>query len=251
MRTPCARPNSVRSISPPELVKEFTELQGIGAAGLYARVQGESEPVWQAIYDHYKPESMGGTLSRAIAPRRLWRWPINLTPSAAASVWDSSPPDRATRFALRRAAQGVVRILVEGRFHLPLFDFLAATRPLKAFLAERACATTSKDIRGFAYDEINACMARSGGWSNLGRIWKRDWRRVRGMRASPIEPLAAAFKRIANILDQAGFTFTPFNPALLEAGPEKELYEEFVRQCGTAHRDCDLETATQDRLVFR
>src|SRR5579862_626029 len=40
-----------------ELVKEFTELQGI-VGGLYARTQGEPEPVWQAIYDHYKPESM-------------------------------------------------------------------------------------------------------------------------------------------------------------------------------------------------
>src|SRR6202161_2188340 len=40
-----------------ELVKEFTELQGV-VGGLYARAQGETEEVWQAIYDHYKPESM-------------------------------------------------------------------------------------------------------------------------------------------------------------------------------------------------
>ena len=46
-----------------ELVKEFTELQGV-VGGLYARAQGEPEPVWQAIYDHYKPESMEDSIPR-------------------------------------------------------------------------------------------------------------------------------------------------------------------------------------------
>ncbi len=46
-----------------ELVKEFTELQGV-VGGLYARAQGEPEPVWQAIYDHYKPESMEDAIPR-------------------------------------------------------------------------------------------------------------------------------------------------------------------------------------------
>ena len=46
-----------------ELVKEFTELQGV-VGGLYARAQGEPEAVWQAIYDHYKPESMEDAIPR-------------------------------------------------------------------------------------------------------------------------------------------------------------------------------------------
>ena len=46
-----------------ELVKEFTELQGV-VGGLYARAQGEPEPVWQAIYDQYKPESMEDAIPR-------------------------------------------------------------------------------------------------------------------------------------------------------------------------------------------
>src|SRR5262249_39376104 len=46
-----------------ELVKEFTDLQGI-VGGLYARAQGEPETVWQAIYDHYKPESMEDSIPR-------------------------------------------------------------------------------------------------------------------------------------------------------------------------------------------
>ena len=60
---PCARPNSARCDLTTELVKEFTELQGV-VGGLYARVQGETEAVWQSIYDHYKPESMEDAIPR-------------------------------------------------------------------------------------------------------------------------------------------------------------------------------------------
>jgi glycyl-tRNA synthetase beta chain len=139
-------------------------------------------------------------------------------------------------FALRRAAQGVVRILIEGRFEIPLFDFLGGDDSLKAFFAERV-RYYFKDIRGFAYDEINACMAASCGWGNLVDLEAR-LERVRAMRASPdFEPLAAAFKRIANILEQAkgtGFTALPsgVDETLLEAGPEQELNREFRRIAG-------------------
>src|SRR5690348_12253890 len=100
-----------------ELVKEFTELQGV-VGGLYARVQREPEAVWQAIYDHYKPESLEDSIPRhrtaqlvALADkldtlRGCFR--VGLIPSG------SRDP-----FALRRAAQGVVKILVEGKLEIP------------------------------------------------------------------------------------------------------------------------------------
>jgi glycyl-tRNA synthetase beta chain len=139
-------------------------------------------------------------------------------------------------FALRRAAQGVVRILIEGRFDLSLFDYIGADEALKSFFAERV-RYYFKDIRGFAYDEINACMAASCGWGNLVDLEAR-LERVRSLRASPdFAPVAAAFKRIANILGQAkgiGFTALPsgVDETLLEAGPEQELYREFRRTAG-------------------
>ena len=57
----------------------------------------------------------------------------------------------------------------------------------------------------------------------------REVLRVRALRASPdFEPLAAAFKRIRNILEQAKFAGGgSIDEALLEAGPERELYDEF------------------------
>src|SRR3954447_6068391 len=144
-----------------ELVKEFTELQGV-VGGLYARMQGEPEPVWQAIYDHYKPESMEDALPRnrtallvALADkldtlRGCFR--VGLIPSG------SRDP-----FALRRAAQGVVKIIVEGKLDLDLAPYLDSDA-LREFIADRV-RYYFRDVRGFAYDEVNAAMA--AGWTNL------------------------------------------------------------------------------------
>jgi glycyl-tRNA synthetase beta chain len=211
-----------------ELVKEFTELQGV-VGGLYARVQGESDPVWRAIYDHYKPESMEDAIPRN-RTAQIVALADKLDTLTGCFGVGLIPTGSRDPFALRRAAQGVVRILIEGRFRISLFDFLGGDEALRDFFAERV-RYYFKDIRGFAYDEINACMAASAGWGNLMDLETR-LERVRAMRASPdFEPLAAAFKRIKNILDQAkqsGFTYSgPFTAVLLEPGPEKECYEEF------------------------
>ena len=101
---------------PTEMVKEFTELQGI-VGGLYARQQGEPEEVWRAIYDHYKPVSMEDSipLDADRADGRACRQDGH----AAGCFRDRSDPHwLQDPFALRRAAQGVVKILVEGGLRL-------------------------------------------------------------------------------------------------------------------------------------
>jgi glycyl-tRNA synthetase beta chain len=213
-----------------ELVKEFTELQGI-VGGLYARVQGEPEPVWQAIYDHYKPESMEDSIPRnrtgqivALADkldtlRGCFR--VGLIPSG------SRDP-----FALRRAAQGVVKILVEGKLELPLLDLLGGDRELQSFFEDRV-RFYFRDIRGFQYDEVNAAMAATAGWGNLVDLEAR-LARLQHLRSSPdFEPLAASFKRIRNILEQARFAGGgSIDESLLESGPERDLYDEYRRIAG-------------------
>src|SRR5437764_6728544 len=183
-----------------ELVKEFTELQGV-VGGLYARAQGEPEPVWQAIYDHYKPESMEDAI-----PRRRTAQTV-----ALADKLDTlrgcfgiglTPTGSRDPFALRRAAQGVVKILVEGRIELPLLDLLENNQELIAFFADRV-RFYFKEVRGFKYDEVNAAMAAGG--SNLVDLDARLVR-IQNLRPTPdFEPLAASFKRIKNILRQAAF----------------------------------------------
>jgi glycyl-tRNA synthetase beta chain len=213
-----------------ELVKEFTELQGV-VGGLYARAQGEPEPVWQAIYDHYKPESMEDSIPRHRIGQVVGLadkldtlrgcFQVGLVPSG------SRDP-----FALRRAAQGVVKILVEGHWSgQPLLNLIGSDEELKDFFKDRV-RYYFRDYRGFKYDEVNAAMA--AGWSDLVDLEQR-LERIQNLRPTPdFEPLAASFKRIRNILEQAQFTGqgVAFDAGLLESGPEQELYDEYKRIAG-------------------
>jgi glycyl-tRNA synthetase beta chain len=211
-----------------ELVKEFTELQGV-VGGLYARAQGEPEPVWQAIYDHYKPESMEDAIPRG-RTGQIVALADKLDTLRGCFGVGLIPTGSRDPFALRRAAQGVVKIVVEGRMEIDLLPYLGE-KALGDFLQDRT-RYYFKDIRGFKYDEVNAAMA--AGWSRLldleGRL-----ERIQNLRASAdFEPLAASFKRIKNILGQAGFVGgeQAIDESLLEPGPEKDLFEECRRIAG-------------------
>jgi glycyl-tRNA synthetase beta chain len=213
-----------------ELVKEFTELQGV-VGGLYARVQGEPEPVWQAIYDHYKPESMEDSIPRN-RTGQIVALADKLDTLRGCFAVGLIPTGSRDPFALRRAAQGVVKILVEGKLEIPLLSLIEGDEQLKSFFEERV-KFYFKDIRGFKYDEINAAMAATVGWSNLVDLEARLGR-IQSLRASPdFEPLAASFKRIRNILEQAKFDGAAgFNPSLLEEEAEKELHKEYLQIAG-------------------
>ena len=213
-----------------ELVKEFTELQGV-VGGLYARAQGEPEEVWTAIYDHYKPVSMedaiqrnkGGQLVSIADKLDTLRgcFGIGLVPTG------SKDP-----FALRRAAQGIVKILVEGRLRLPIRKLMNGDAKLEDFFLDRV-RYYFKDIRGFKYDEVNAIL--SSGWDDLADVEER-LAAIQAVRPTEnFEPLAASFKRIQNILKQAQFAGNggAIDAALLEAGPETDLYREFLNVRGT------------------
>jgi glycyl-tRNA synthetase beta chain len=209
-----------------EVVKEFTELQGI-VGGLYARAQGEPEPVWQAIYDHYKPEGMEDAIPRNRAGQ-IVALADKLDTLRGCFGADLIPTGSRDPFALRRAAQGVVKILVEGRLEIPLGDFIGGDEQLRTFFEERV-KFYFKDIRGFPYDEVNAAMA--AGWSNLVDLEAR-LHRIQDLRPTPdFEPLAASFKRIRNILEQAKFAGdgAVVDEGLLREEPERQLYEEYRR----------------------
>jgi glycyl-tRNA synthetase beta chain len=208
-----------------ELVKEFTELEGI-VGGLYARAQGEPEEVWQAIYDHYKPESMEDSIPRGHAGRLVSLADKLDTLRGCFSV-GLIPTGSRDPFALRRAAQGVVRILVEGGLRLPLRPLLGGDQKLEEFLLDRV-RYYFRDVRGYRYDEVNAVLA--SGWDDLADVAAR-LEAIQSVRpTADFEPLAASFKRIQNILRQAQFSGgAPVDPALVEHGPEGDLFAEFER----------------------
>ena len=203
-----------------ELVKEFTELQGqIG--GLYARAQGETEEVAAAIYDQYKPVSMEDSIPKTHSGRLLSIADKLDTLTGCFSV-GMIPTGSKDPFALRRAAQGVVKILVESKMELPLVSLLGGPADLIAFFEDRV-RFYFKDIRNFKYDEVNAAMAI--GWGNLVDLEKR-LTRIQAIRPTPdFEPIAASFKRIKNILRQANFEESEVQEQLLEPGPERDLFD--------------------------
>jgi glycyl-tRNA synthetase beta chain len=204
-----------------DMVKEFTELQGV-VGGLYARAQGESEAVALAIYDHYKPVSMEDSIPRTLAGQMVAIadkldtlrecFKIGLIPSG------SKDP-----FALRRAAQGIVKILFEAKLPIDLDTVTTGIPQLTEFMLERI-EFYLREILHYEYDEVNAVLARPV--TTLADLAGRA-EAVHTVRPTEdFEPLAASFKRIKNILKQAGVTSLPSpNPAQLTPGPERELYE--------------------------
>jgi glycyl-tRNA synthetase beta chain len=229
-----------------ELVKEFTELQGV-VGGLYARVQGEPEAVWQAIYDHYKPESMEDAIPRT-RTGQIVSLADKIDTLRGCFRVGMIPSGSRDPFALRRAAQGVVKILVEARLEIPIDRLTAGDAELQNFLAERV-RYYFKEIRGFAYDEINAVMA--AGWNNLADVEARLIR-VQRLRPTPdFEPLAASFKRIRNILEQARFDGGgTLDTTLLEAGPETDLHHEYKQIAGQPIEDAIARLRPKVDLFF-
>ncbi len=196
-----------------ELVKEFTELQGV-VGGLYARAQGEAEEVWQAIYDQYEPLPRGRTGQIVALADRLETlqgfFGLGLMPTG------SRDP-----FALRRAALGVVRILIEGGHQISI------PSDLRDFILDRV-RYYFRELRGYRYDEVNAVLA--AGADNLPDAAKRLEAVSRVRPSENFEPLATSFKRIKNILHQAAWSDgTEPDAELMEAGAERELYDQFQR----------------------
>ena len=88
-----------------------------------------------------------------------------------------------------------------------------------------------KDVRGYAYDEINAALA--AGFNTLDDLAERVQAIQLVRPTDNFEPLAASFKRIKNILKQAGVdSGAQPNADLLSPGPEKQLYSELGRVRG-------------------
>lgn len=182
-----------------EMVKEFTDLQGL-VGGLYARAQGVPAEVAQAIYEHYKPLSMEDSIPSTRAGQALSVADKVDTLKSCFAV-GMIPSGSKDPFALRRAAQGVVKILAEGELGVTLDALCGGDEKLAAFFGERV-EYYLRDVRGYAYDEVNAVMA--AGYGNLPDALAR-LAAIRKVRPTEnFEPLAAGLKRIKNILDKAG-----------------------------------------------
>jgi glycyl-tRNA synthetase beta chain len=209
-----------------ELVKEFTELQGI-VGGLYARVQVLDEhlnddvrqEISIAIYDHYKPESMDDSVPRTVegavlsiadkADSVAGMFALGLIPSG------SKDP-----FGLRRQANAIVKTIAEHKLPFRLGDLMRDARSrYQGSDAERKFSGDAKfdettrlffrervefylrDVHGYAYDVVNAVLAADA--EDVVDASARG-AAVAKVRSSPdFETISVAFKRMKNILRQA------------------------------------------------
>jgi glycyl-tRNA synthetase beta chain len=217
-----------------ELVKEFTELQGI-VGGLYARAQGFGAATADAIYDQYKPVSMEDSVPRT-------------TEGAVLAIADKAdtiagmfglgmePTGSKDPFALRRAANGVVKILAETAVALPLtLGEVAAAAcgqnealavKMRGFFAERL-EFYLREARGHAYDVVKAVLAVGAEDVRDAVARAEAVTAVRG--SDDFAAVSAAFKRMKNILAQAAekgiAPGTRVEEVLLTEATEKALAE--------------------------
>jgi glycyl-tRNA synthetase beta chain len=202
-----------------DMVKEFTDLQGV-MGGLYAKVGGEGEAVSQAIYDHYKPLSMEGAIPSTNTGQIVALADKLDTLRGAFSI-GMIPTGSKDPFALRRAAQGVIKILTEGQVDVAFDKLPGGSKELDDFFLDRV-RYYFREIRGFAYDEVNAVLA--AGITTLPDVLAR-LQAIQQVRSTPdFEPLAAAFKRMKNILDQAKSEGGAVNHVLLTEDAENNLW---------------------------
>ncbi|MEO8381516.1 MAG: glycine--tRNA ligase subunit beta [Acidobacteriota bacterium] len=216
-----------------EMVKEFTDLQGqIG--GIYAREEGLPESVWQAIYDHYQPVSLDDALPRGIAGAVVSLADRIDTLVGFFSI-GAKPTGSKDPFGLRRAAQGIVQILLnrdkrEVRIGVDqLIDIgigayegraAAVREDLLAFFAERVRTILEASAWQFAYDEIAAAM--EAGWSSSLTDLVERVAAVKALRADAnFLSLLDSARRIANITE--GHPGTHDDASLLEHPTEKRL----------------------------
>ena len=213
-----------------DMVGEFPELQGV-MGGYYARHDGLGDEIAIAIEDHYRPRFAGDALPRnalgivvALADK--------LETLAGLFAIGQLPTGDKDPFALRRHALGIVRMMMEKDLPLALGELVTealglfpqaqpgAAEQLTDFIYERLAGSLRE--QGYSAQEVDAVLALRP--QRLGDVAKR-LAAVRAFAALPEAPaLAAANKRIGNILKKAERADAHVNEALLREEAEKALH---------------------------
>ena len=224
-----------------ELVKEFTELQGI-VGGLYARAQGLGETVAQAIYSQYMPASMDDPIPATVEGQILGLADRMATIAEMFAI-GLEPSGSKDPFALRRAANGVIKILAESGLPLTLpalaamaVESLPRARSgegaagLAVFLKERLDFYL-REVRGYAYDVVNAVL--STGLTTVTDAMARAQALTQVRGSDDLVAISTAFKRIKNILRQAAEKQDQYGNSIaaddLAEPAERHLYAETVK----------------------
>lgn len=215
-----------------EMVREFPELQG-KMGGLYAREQGCSETVCQAIYEHYLPAGLDDPVPVSTAGAILSIADkidtIVGVFGTGANISGSSDP-----FGLRRNTLGICKIILEKKFHLSLYRLLDKAISLigdkltvSASQLKKTCLEFFEsrvwfifEKQGYRYDLIKAALGP--GFEYLEEMEAR-LKALNELRHSKnFEPFILMVKRVKNILKES--PRVRLNSTWLKEKEEKELY---------------------------
>ena len=189
-----------------ELVKEFTELQGV-VGGLYARSQGLGDKVADTIYWQYSPASISDPIPPTVEGQLFGIADRFQTVEAMFSL-GFAPTGSKDPFGLRRAANGIVKILAESELPINLSDLdQEATwlepklrESLRDFFRERI-EFYLREVRAIAYDVVNAVLAV--GFDNVRDAIARAEALTAVRGSEDFAAISVAFRRIRNLLRQA------------------------------------------------
>ena len=248
-----------------ELVKEFTELQGV-IGGLYARAQGHGPVIAEAIYDQYLPASAKDPIPRS-AEGAVLGLADRMDTLSQLFALGLEPTGSKDPFALRRAANAITRILAESGLPLTLSDVAGAAcaeQPdeqqlearLNLFFSERV-EFYLREVRGLAYDVVKAVMVL-GGEGDLRDLVARA-EAVSSMRGSAdFEAVSAALKRMTKILEQAADRGEELDRAvdegLLTQPEERRLFSEsrqVLQQVDALQQQRDYRKALEAMATIR
>ncbi|TCS43903.1 glycine--tRNA ligase subunit beta [Reinekea marinisedimentorum] len=216
-----------------DMVFEFTDLQGI-AGRYYAIADGEAEAVAEAILEQYKPAGAGDALPET---REGMAVALSDRLDNLSGLFGIGQPPTGTKdpFALRRAALGVLRIIVERELDLDLVDLVTFAADQHADLPQRDEVVS--DVVQYVLDRFSAWYADEGFRAEifqsvralaLTNPYDIDLR-VRAVaefsKLEQAEALAAGNKRVSNILSKADVDISDeVNPSLFEEAAERELF---------------------------
>ncbi len=217
-----------------EMVKEFPDLQGI-VGGLYAKAEGYAEAVWRAIYEQYLPSSTDSA-SPSTRSSALLALADRLDTVCGSFTVGLIPSGSRDPFAVRRQGNGIIKILLDHhisgsldrmiRWGLESFPSSSEETvvELKKFFEGRLRFILEE--AGIAYDCINAGLA--AGFDDIPDTRDRVTALQHVRAESDFLSVASSFKRIANILGQAGELGETVDPARLTEPEEIDLWHAYL-----------------------
>ncbi|MCP4345212.1 MAG: glycine--tRNA ligase subunit beta [Desulfobacterales bacterium] len=224
------------------VVVEFPKLQGV-MGRVYANVASEPAAVASAIEEHYRPTYSGGPLPETMTGSLLsiadkidsicGCFSVGLTPTGTADP-----------YALRRQSIGIIHIMFEKGFSFSLRELIEKSIKLFSEKSTQDAEETANAVHTFMQNRMSHLLAEEGfskdviaavisiSADNIPNVWNRV-KALEKLKAEPdFEPLSIAFKRVVNIIRQAGETGAEagtVDEKLFEHESESALYSAFTK----------------------